>query len=166
MAKWRFAALAFLVILLGLRSEAQGQGPNMQIGPINVHLGMTKGEVQNKIDGLSVLKADEDSWIITTGGPESEPYGNIQFTNGRITYASRSWLRRNSDAIEGFLGAINSFNKEGLSTCTVLHDTISTPTITGERVSIICGEKSLLIIKSKFEGKPFEDITEQIGAMK
>jgi hypothetical protein len=161
-----FVSLTLLVVLVCAHSEAQEQAASMQIGPVKVLLGMPKSEVQNNIAGLGVVKTDEDSWTITNGRSDVEVYGNIQFTNGRVTYVGRSWLTKNSDAVEAILAAINSFNQEGLTACTILHNTVSTPAIAGERAIIGCGAKRLLIIKSKLEGRPFEDITEQIGEMK
>jgi hypothetical protein len=161
-----FMSLTFLVVLVCIRSDAQEQAPSLEIGPVKVRLGMAKSDLQIKITGLGVVKTDEDSWTVTNGRPGVEVYGNIQFTNGRVTYVGRSWLTKNSDAVEAILGSINSFNQEGLTTCTILHEMISTPALAGERASIICGPKRLLIIKSKFEGRPFEDIIEQIGEMR
>src|ERR1700680_4208441 len=110
--------LAAMVVLLTCSvAGTQEQVPSIKIGPVVVHLGMTKTEIESKGYGSGILKPNEDSWMITTGGTKAQVYGTVQFTASRVTYAGRGWLTSDSDAVEAILGATNSLNQEGLRTC-------------------------------------------------
>jgi len=156
--------VAMIIVLLTCSvAGTQEPAPSLEIGPVLVHLGMTKAEVQSKASGLGILKPEDDFWMITTGGSKGEPYGTVRFAAGRVIYADRDWITSGSDAIEGILGATNSLTQEGISTCAISHDMVSVPGSPVERAVFACGTKRLLIAKGKVNGEDFEEIDESIG---
>lgn len=139
------AMLALLSV--GAVSGAQEQTPNLKIGPVTVRLGMTKSELQAKLSDTQALKVNEDFWLI--GYSRENPNGDVFFTNGIVTGASRSWLIGNSDGVEALIGAMGSFTQEGLRMCVISHETSPSPDSSLEKAAIRCGAKWLVVYKAK-----------------
>jgi hypothetical protein len=160
-----------LVVLLSLLVCAVAgtaeKPPALEICSAQVHLGMTKAEVEASAGGSTLIKSVDDYWIITTGDPaKGGPHGSIQFTAGRVTYADREWLVEGSDAVEAILGATNSLSQSDAKVCVISHDTVSSPGSPFERAIFECGTKRLLILRGKMEGQTIEEISESIGTIK
>jgi hypothetical protein len=149
-------------------SGAQGQPPVLQIGLVKIHLGMSKTELQNEISGTaqgdatvhhtgdelgsSVFVITENTWNV--GTPRGDDHaGEIRFRTGRVVYAEREWLLKDSDAVDAILGAIDSFQEGGHRACVISRDTLSDPDATYERAWIDCGTRRLLIKRRKSEAK-------------
>jgi hypothetical protein len=161
-------------------SGAQQQTSSLQIGLVKVRLGMLKTELQNEISGTgegdavvhrtgdklgnNVFVITENMWNI--GTPRGDDHaGDIRFRNGRVVYADREWLLKDSDAVDAILGAIDSFQQGGLHACVISRDTLPDPDATYERAWIDCGARRLLITKAKIKGQEFRSITESIGSI-
>jgi hypothetical protein len=128
----------------------------------NLRLGMTKAEVTDKLAGNAITKAHEDHWIVA---PSDELGPSLQFTNGRLSYADRYWITYDNDIAEALFGAVNSLNQEGFSACSVTAHTKTEPATMLHQVSIECGEKSILLVRSSFGGKSYNTVYEQLGSM-
>jgi hypothetical protein len=161
-------------------SGAQQQPPSLQIGLVRVRLGMSKIELQNEISGTAegeaavhhtgdelgsnVFVMTENMWNVGTPRGDSHA-GEVIFRNGRVVYAEREWLLKDSDAIDAILGAIDSFQQQGLRACVISRDTLPDPAAAYERAWIDCGARRLLITKAKVKGQEFRSITESIGSI-
>jgi hypothetical protein len=149
------------------------QPPALRIGLVEVRLGESKTELQNESSDLDVLKVTDILWEVGTPGGDDHA-GTIIFTNGYVTYADREWLLKGSNAVDAILGAIDSFQQEGLRACVISHDTLPSPSAPTERATLNCGAKQLVVSKvnvihpfgatEKSPGKKFEQITEVIGS--
>lgn len=143
--------------------------PSLQVGPVTVRLGMTMGELEAKLSGAELVKAQEDMWLIGYKG-EQPVAGNVLFKNGVVVVATRSWLTGGSDVAQAVLGAIDSFTQEGLRDCTIASGVVSLPTARTQTAKIQCGVKWIMISKGKFEsigksaGFESEDVDEGIGS--
>jgi hypothetical protein len=135
----------------------------IDVSGTKLRLGMTKGEVTDKLAGNEITKGDEDTWAIAPSGSSGS---TLQFTNGRLSFADRYWVTYDNDIAEALFGAVNSFNQEGFSTCAVTADTKTEPGRTFHRVWIRCGEKSILLVRDSFGEKSYNQVYEQLGAMR
>ncbi len=45
----------------------------LEVAGVNLHLGMTKGEVTEKLSGNEISKMNDDNWMIAVGSENSEP---------------------------------------------------------------------------------------------
>ena len=179
------AMLALLSV--GAVSLAQEQPPRLQIGTTWVWLGMPKSELQGKFPDFSTatMKSgipavhkldqhfgatgmhDESIWMI---GSEELPDGIVEFTDeGIAKFASREWLVHGSDAVEAFLGVMESFTQQGLTACVISHSTNSDPSVHSEDATIQCGARRIHISRRKRGvserklGEYQESVSEEIG---
>jgi len=103
----------------------------------------------------------------------------IQFEDGKLSYAVRDWtLDEKSDLVDALFRIVSYFNREGDKACSVIADSLPDPNqpnpnqndpkvrITVERVRIKCGDKSVLIIKTIYNGIPSTDVWEALGTRK
>lgn len=134
----------------------------LEVSGVKLHLGMTKGEVAEKLSGNEISKYNEDNWMIAAPnnlGP------TLQFTNGRLTHAERNWVTYDNDITEALFGVVHSLNEEGFATCVVTANTKATPDATSHGVWIVCGEKSILVVRRTFGGKSYNTVDEHLGTM-
>jgi hypothetical protein len=168
MRKSVLAVIAFL-LLLGVairvhsqaRNAAQLSKDHIEIFGASLQLGMTKAVVEGKLSGAEIIKSDENSWLVTTGG-----LSTLHFDDGKLSFADRTWHSKENDIVDALYGAVTYFNNEGHSLCAFSADTIPDPQNSYERVWIRCGDKSILIAKTTIQGKTFEEVGEQLGVLK
>ena len=159
--------IAIVALLTCTVAGTQEKPPSLEICSARVHLGMTKAEVETGASDSVIVGGKGDYWVITMGDPaKGGPHGSVQFTAGRVTYASREWLISGTDAVEAILGATNSLNQNGANICVISHDTVSSPGSPFERAIFECGTRRLLIVKGKVDGQAIEDMYESIGNQK
>jgi hypothetical protein len=92
---------------------------------------------------------------------------SVQFKNGRLSFADRSWGIKNGDTAEELFGAVNSINGEGYSQCNVFADTRSFPEMTTQRVWMKCGNKSIVVLRTSYtNGHTYNEVSEQLGTMR
>lgn len=134
----------------------------IEVAGTKLRLGMTKAQIAEKLIGQQLTKLNEDEWML--GSLEKDELGpTLQFTGGLLSYADREWTTGVNDVGEALFGAVSALNAEGFSTCTVTADTHASPTISAQRVWIICGEKTVAIIRRSFGGKSFTSVEERLG---
>jgi hypothetical protein len=156
MTKTSFLVLA--VIALSSIVEAQRNGPapvnvpSIEVGGIRLHLGMAKGDIAERFVGTPIMKVDEQTWQIGDNG-------TVQFQNGKVIFAARSWMNDSSDQIDAIFKAVSSLNRDGFSACRVLSDT---PKYT-ERVGIDCGQKAILINRTVAGNQRVVEVSERLG---
>ncbi len=121
---------------------------------------MTKTVVEGKLSGAEIIKSDENSWLVTTGG-----FSTLHFDNGRLSFADRTWHSKDKDTVDALHRAVTYFNSDGHSLCTVFADTVPDPENSFERVWIRCGSKSILVVKSTIQGRTFEQVDEHLGVL-
>jgi len=166
MKKMAFAALILAGLAWLLYSRQSGSAEMaravIEVGGAELRLGMTKGEVTDKLAGNAITKAKDDDWIVAPSG-QSGPF--LQFTNGRLSFASRNWATYDNDIAEALFGAVTSLNQQGFSACTVTTDIKADPTMTLHRIWITCGEKTLLVARASFSdsGKSYNTVDEHLG---
>jgi hypothetical protein len=168
MKKTALVALTLATLLSSVLYAQRSSAPQLSKAAIDVHgtklrLGMSKGEVTDKLTGNEITKDDEDNWNIASSGNLGP---TLQFTDGRLSYADRYWTTYDNDIAEALFGAVNSLNQEGFSACTVTADTKTEPDTTAHRVWIRCGEKSILLVRDSIGEKSHNMVYEQLGAMR
>jgi len=112
---------------------------------------MTQAEVTEKLTGVEITKIHDDEWMV--GSLEKKELGpTLQFTKGVLSYAERFWRVSDNDTVEQLVGVVSSLNNEGFSQCSVTSDTNDSPDIRAKRVWIMCGDKSVLVIRRTIVG--------------
>jgi hypothetical protein len=152
--------------------QSQFSKGSIEISQNKLRLGMTKAEVAEKLsDAQFEFKKDND-WMLHNGSI-------IQFEDGKLSYAVRDWtLDEKSDLVDTLFRIVSYFNREGDKACSVIADSLPDPNqpnpnqndpkvrITVGRVRIKCGDKSILIIKTIYNGIPSTDVWETLGTRK
>src|SRR2546429_6166770 len=142
---WSVLILIISGSILYVQSNATPQKTGyIEIAGARLRLGMTKGEVSNKIAGVSILKVEEDYWGIGNGQPPNEM---IQFTNGKLNYAQRYWKSKDNDIFESLYGVAKSLNQEGYSNCRLQTYEKRAPEMSAQSVWVECGEKSVSLVR-------------------
>ena len=161
--------LIWLVVALTQVALAQGHSQpqplsksKIEVAGATLRLGMTKGQVAEKLTGHDISKLNEDEWMINS---EKHSGPLVQFHNGVLTYADRIWTVGDDDVTQALFGAVSAFNDEGLSLCKVAADTSPVPGMNAQRVWIKCGEKSILLIRRFIGGHSFDEVDEQLGVL-
>ena len=154
---------------LGSQTATQSQLSNDSIEIIHakLRLGMTEAEVAEKLSGAEISRGPGSVWIVQQNGSV------IQFENGKLVFATRAWSNENNDIVDALFGAVSYFNNEGGKICSVFADNYPDSTlsnekvrITGQRVRISCGDKSIVISKDTINGQTFSSVTEALGKRK
>jgi hypothetical protein len=139
---------------------------DVEVAGYKLHLGMTKAQITEKLAGTEITKIHEDEWMV--GSLEKKEFGpTLQFTNGVLSYAERFWTASDDDTVEQLFGVVSSLNREGFSQCSVTADTNDSPDIRAKRVWIMCGEKSVLVVRRTIVGGHSHDaVYERLGRMR
>lgn len=137
----------------------------IEVEGTKLRLGMTKAQVAEKLVGHGITKISDDEWMVGTlkelrAGREGP---TLQFTDGVLSYADCEWTTGDNDVAKALFGAVSTLNNEGFSACTVTADTRSSPDISAQRVWIMCGEKSVSIVRRSFFGQSNGSVYEQLG---
>lgn len=131
----------------------------LDVGGVRLRLGMSKSELENKFSSENVTKTDDGGWFLKVG----VSYSTLRFTDGKLTFADRSWRNGDADTFDALFGLVTSLNNEGYSACTVFADTRADPQLSARRVWIRCGKKAILVIEIKEGQKTHDEVTEQLG---
>lgn len=162
--------LVFVLSIFFVLPTNTGQPPqrprvSLEVGSVNVWLGMTKEEATKKFSdaGYQVTIAADDKLLMRRGSDAQI----LWFKEGRLAFANQGWYTTDkTDELDAVLGALGSLaEKVGNQPCSVIHAPISSPDSSSNRVFISCGERSVLIGKGTIMGHTFMDISERIGDM-
>ncbi len=154
---------------LGSQTATQSQlrSDSIEICHAKLRLGMTEAEVAEKLSGAEIARGPGSVWIVQQNGSV------IQFENGKLVFATRWWSNENNDIADALFGVVSYFNNEGVRACSVLADNFPDSTlsnekvrITGQRVRISCGDKTIVIGKETMNGQNFSSVTETLGKRK
>jgi hypothetical protein len=104
---------------------------------------MTKLDIADKLGSQKMSDGStENFWLF---GDKRPWPSSIEFKDGRVIYAAESWIGSDGDAARALFGAVSSLTKQGYANCEISSDTQTTPSLTAERVWIVCGKKSILV---------------------
>ncbi|HMD98610.1 MAG TPA: hypothetical protein VKM93_14915 [Terriglobia bacterium] len=166
--------LTMLVLAVGssflyaqTRYSAKVSKGRIEVFGVRLQLGMTKADVIEKLGSVRIVKVKDNFWLV---GPEDST-SSLQFENGRLTFAGRSWGTKGGDVTgdiaEELFGAVTSMNDEGYSQCDVSTDTRSSPEMKTERVWLRCGDKSIVVVRSSYpNGHTYNEVSEALGVMR
>ncbi|HEY5175841.1 MAG TPA: hypothetical protein VII95_09795 [Terriglobales bacterium] len=169
----RTCAVVFaLTMLIALPSVGQNT-VTLDIGSVTVWLGMPKTDVLRKLAGTAYKVTDLGDWILVDSYSSVH---DLRFRDRKMIYADREWYMSNetdeAGAVIGALGALAQ--KSNGSACVVTHDPVAKPTISLDRIFVLCGrtirsdgtvtvERSVVIALGVISGKKSLNVTERIG---
>lgn len=81
-----------------------------------------------------------------------------------MIYAAQSWIGSDGDVTRALFGAVSSLNKQGYAACEISTDTQATPSLTAERVWIVCGKKSILVQRMQDSKNTYQQVFEKLGS--
>jgi hypothetical protein len=120
-----------------------------------VRLGMTKLDIADKLGSQKVNDGStENFWLFG----EKRPWPSS------IIYAAESWDRSDGDVVRALIGAVNTLNRQGFAACEIATDTQHTPSLTAERVWIVCGKKSILVQRMQDGKDTYQQVFEKLGS--
>ncbi|MGH9424887.1 MAG: hypothetical protein ACRD2L_01050 [Terriglobia bacterium] len=152
-------ALLVLVPIFGQEKER----PSLGLGPVIVSLGMSKSEALKECSDKNLQVVDMGSKALCMHG--DIPYF-LSFTRGKLSYADREWYDKDISEIDAVLGALGSLaDKRSGQFCEIIQNPILEPDVSGSRVTIICGQRSVFIGKFNRKGKLSLSVSESIGEL-
>ncbi len=146
------------------QSRTKKEAPSLDLGSVTVSLGMPKKDVLKKLsdESYEVIETGENKSLVTRAG---HVY-SLRFRNGLLTYADREWYNKDSEEVDAILGGLGSLaDQRTYEPCSVVHSPLSDPDISGDRIFIACGQRTLLIGKFKLQGKVSMTVSESIGEL-
>lgn len=157
-------------------SEPQTKAESIWIGT-ELRLGMAKEAIMAHLTPsykLVRISAGEDDWFVGDNGDPTVVYGSLGFTNGKLTYATKTWTpheRRDGFALaQAIHGALTEFAQEDKHVCYM--DTVSKrePHTEHKQIWLSCGGKRLEIsINEVFSGSikgQYVDVREVLSSEK
>ncbi len=97
----RLLPLLFLTFVMPLQAQEQESDDHIQLGGIELTLGMLQEEALQKLSSVYDLNYRDPSagWFVQRrGGPPFEIVGIVGFTNNRLTFANALWGPNNQTA--------------------------------------------------------------------
>ena len=137
---------------------------SLDVGVVSVWLGMPKDQALKKFSEVgykaSPLRKD-GSMFVDMGGHYSE----LIFKSDRLVYAHVDWYQSGRTEVDAVLGALGALADEKKNeTCDVTNEPLSSPDMSGSRVLVSCGRRSVLIGKLKIgNDQPGATVLERIG---
>lgn len=143
-------------------TKAQLSQEYIDILGVRVRLGMTKLDIADKLGSQKMNDgSNENFWLFG----EKRPWpSSIEFKDGRVIYASESWIGSDGDVARALFGAVSSLTKQGYAACEIFSDTQTTPSLTAERVWIVCGKKSILVQRMQDSKNTYQQVFEKLGS--
>ena len=160
--------LIAISVLFALSPQCFAQSEvSLKLGGVTVWLGMSKQEAVKRfsessykvIEAKDLMSAVVDSAVVDQA---SNTVGLVTFTSGHLSYAQRSWGTCEENCLDSVLAALASIAADGIKRCTLERDTILEPATKTDRVSIICGQRGVLMLKGKIGGKGVAGVEEFI----
>ena len=130
------------------------------LGSVTVYLGMSKSELLKKVSEKSYKTFDSSESTVEV--VNAGHVYTVRFSGGKLVYADSNWPE-NPELIDAILGGLGSIAKGPTNTCSVLHQPLSDPDVSGDRFFIECGQRNLLIGKLRIGGNVGPSVLESIG---
>ena len=156
--------LIAISVLFALSPQCFAQSEvSLKVGGVTVWLGMPKQEAVKRFSESSykVIEAKKLMPVVDQAG---NAVGLVNFTSGHLSYAERSWGTCEEDCLDSVLAALGSLAADGGKRCTLEKDTLLEPATKTDRISIICGQRGVLMLKGKIGGKWIADVEEFISS--
>jgi hypothetical protein len=156
------------IVVIGISSVtafAQSVPPkvSIELGSVTVSLGMPRQEVVKRCASLGFKAIDAPNGITFLSGDDMY---KVEFRNDRLIYASREWFfaKGELDAFQSTMAALGvGADSDPSITCTISHQPLTTPEMQINRVFIVCGNRSYLLIDGQMNGDKIHGVTESIG---
>jgi hypothetical protein len=156
-----------IAVLFALPCFAQSgkQRTALDIGTVTVWLGMPRQEVVDKCAsaGYKQLVSGKDHiWFV--GNQNSY---NVHFRDNRLVYADREWYAKGADAFQSTMAALGSLADRQTFplSCIISHEPKRDPNWNMDRIFVLCGERSVLLIHHKYKEDTAYSVTESIGKL-
>jgi len=123
---------------------------SIDLGSVKVWLGMSQTDALLQFqsagykmlgDGTTARKDFQDGNHVYT----------VWLKNEKVVCAEREWYTSGKDEMDAVLGALGAIASHGAGSCSITHDTINEPDNSAERILIDCGQRSVLLMKSKID---------------
>ena len=146
--------------VLVIPGMTQQQAEQIEIGGVPLQVGMAKDVALNRITehGLTLQKeqSDEKFGEMLLVIDKNDVLGQVAFTNSRLSWASRSWDSEDAGAAKlarRFHYLLNSFEKQGNTSCTIVTHEKQSPEWDSNGVEIQCGKRTAMLSVSAYKGQ-------------
>jgi hypothetical protein len=156
------ASAAFFLLLTFSVANAQAAPKlSLELGSMKVWLGMSKADVLSACAAVGYSAIDSKNGVyITSGKGENSHIYDVEFKKGLLSYASRSWASHDKDYLEAVIGVLKGFDG---ATCSISNQPMNKPESALERVLVICGDRSVMLISGTIGKDRVGDVIERIG---
>jgi hypothetical protein len=165
----------FILLFSGLAvAFPQVSGDSVSIGDVVLRPGMPQSVVLEKLGkDFDIERLDNgdhpfwSGWAIWTKDERKNDVGRVDFENGRLVQATKTWANLYDDnrAIElaqAVLGVIANFEQEGATACTIRTDRRMHPGVELNVASVTCGKRELAVTIYRKNGKSAASVEETI----
>jgi len=157
MAKFCFGLLCgvlicSLVVVPGMTQQAE----QIVIGSVSLELGMAKDAALSRITehGLNLQKGQSaESFLVID---KNNVLGQLAFTNSHLSWPSRSWESEDAGAAKlarKFHHLLNSFEKQGNTSCAIETREQQSPEWDSNGVEIHCGKRTARLNVAAYKGQ-------------
>jgi hypothetical protein len=156
------------LLLIGLVATTPRLAPaQVFVGSVPLSLGEARATVLAKLRAdYAVLPLDsaKDQWFVRSkGGPPFEFAANLAFTDGRLSFLSRSWDRPaplDKASLQTAVQALAQLAPMADNHCSVTTSRSTQPEEEQETVEVTCGLHAVTLIVGTYKGSPTADVSE------
>jgi len=156
------------LLLIGLVATTPRRVPaQVFVGSVPLSLGEARATVLAKLRAdYAVLPLDsaKDQWFVRSkGGPPFEFAANLAFTDGRLSFLSRSWDRpgpADKAAVQVVVNALAQLAVPADDRCNVTTSRSTQPDGDYEGVVVTCGPHAVSIDVGTYKGSPMAGVSE------
>jgi hypothetical protein len=163
----------FLILSVGLSMANAQKAEQISIGTAMVQIGMSKDKVFSELAQRNYVLGKiegKEEWAVSEKNDQTNLYdvlGMIAFTNGRLSWASRSLVEvtdpGTAKLVRNLYFLVKSFEDSQNVTCKIESDSHEGPEFDGKGISIHCGKRTIKAYVSKFkEQEPQASLDETI----
>ena len=161
-------------VIVGLSiASTQQQQERVYVGTVPVEIGMPKETVISKLAerGYHLSKVEgKEQWAVQEKNEQTNLWdvrGMLTFTNGRLTWASRSWVSTfdpgSANLVRNFYFLAKSLEDSGKTACTIETNSTETPEFDSKGVKIRCARRTASLYVAKYkEQEPATSLDETI----
>ncbi len=157
--KARVLVLFAFALVLSTSSAAGQVVPEpanaISLDGVQLQLGQSRDQVFAYLGNCCLLRkfGTGDDWSVKSKGADTEDYGQVSFSNGKLALVSKDWATGGEDAftfVQTLHGALEQLGKGVEDTCSVYTNNTRTTVVEYRTITLSCGAKKLVVETSQF----------------
>jgi hypothetical protein len=143
----------FAFLILNSQTAGQRSGDSISVGGTEFRLGMAQGAVLQQVGQVYDVQEVKfqpphvSGWMVEEKGKPQKAISSLFFKDGKLNSIYKYWTvdEPNTEAAyaNAIYGALNSFEREGKTQCTIHTDQVQGPQRESKAIFMTCGQKYL-----------------------